>query len=116
MQMKKINIIVLALVVMASLVCTSCPKNGEGGWTPIPGSDETVVKAYSFLKDELKKSKPEILLIKVEKAQSRVVQGVILKLTCKYSKGPGTEKNSLIAVIYADLKQKHTLNKLKLDQ
>lgn len=112
--MKKINLSFLAMVVMISLGCSSGPKDGEGGWAPIPNNDETVVKAYSFLKGELRKSNPDILIIKLEKAKSRVVQGVMLLLTCKYSKGPNTEKKSLSAEIYIDLKQKHLLNKLKL--
>jgi hypothetical protein len=96
------------------------PRDGEqkivGGFTKIPADSPVAQKAFNFLKQEIAKKEPAIMVGVVKTAESQVVAGNKIRLTCEYA--DDREKGRvrlLMATVYVDLNETMTLLELVLD-
>ena len=86
-----------------------------GGFVDIEPDSQLAMKAYLFLKKELRKSHPDIKLHIIKKSQSQVVAGTNVGLTCEYKEKSDDEIRILYAKVYFGLEGKIRLVQLKLD-
>ena len=110
-----------AIVIMSLVAVFNCTKDKDmeskeilGGFEKLDVSSEIAVKSFGFLKSELKKSNPDIKLLMIKKAETQVVAGTNVGLTCEYMDKKG-DKRTLYAKIYVSLENKYELTELKLD-
>jgi hypothetical protein len=88
----------------------------EGGaYTEISVSDPIVLEAHAFLREELRRSHPDIELGQIEKAERQVVAGQKIRLVCTYRVPPGRAVRELTATVYFDLAGNRSLRSLVLD-
>lgn len=87
----------------------------SGGLKEIAPDSEEALSTYSFLKEELASSHPDIELLGIKKAFSQVVAGHNIILVCEYKVDENKENMLLYAKVYYDLKKNRSLVELVLD-
>jgi len=82
-----------------------------GGFRDISITSEICLFAFDFLKKELKKQYPEILLKEIQNAQKQVVAGKNIRLVCKYDQK--NQKNKILsAKIFINFEKECFLTKI----
>lgn len=88
----------------------------NGGYTETSIDSTKVKESFIFLKKQLVDSYPEILNIKVFRAEIQIVAGWKMKLFCEYNIANISDINLLQAIIYNDLDQNKTFEGLNFEQ
>lgn len=118
MVKKGIILIICITAFMATISCKKEQKTGPiitGGWTKIDINSIDTLNAFSFLKDEMKKSHNSIKLLKVTHAKKQIVAGTNYMLTCTYQKGTEGNTRKLDAKINRSLSGKYSLLKMDIE-
>jgi hypothetical protein len=103
----------VVVLLLALLGCLTHPM--VGAYAAISKDDEAALAAHAFLRAELAKSHPEIVLGKIRRASRQVVAGYNVRLQCAYRAVAGTGTRVLVAVVYFDLEGARHLTSLVLD-
>jgi len=102
-----------AALLLALAGCLTQPI--AGAYEPITRDDETALAAQTFLREELAKSRPEIVLGEIRHAYRQVVAGHNIRLECAYRVTGRAGTRRLTAVIYFDLQGGRQLTRLEID-
>ncbi|MFC1669703.1 hypothetical protein ACFL20_04870 [Spirochaetota bacterium] len=86
-----------------------------GGFSGIGIDSKASIDAFNFLKEELLKKQPGIILLQILKAEEQVVAGSNIGLICQYKKPKDKQVSILYAKIYVDLQDKYELDQLEFD-
>ncbi len=86
-----------------------------GAYARIARDDEEALAAYTFLREELTISRPEIMLGNIRVAYRQVVAGYNIRLKCEYRTTSDARTRLLTVVVYFDLQGGRKLTQLVLD-
>jgi hypothetical protein len=107
-------VVVVAALFLALAGCLMMPI--AGAYARIAKDDEKALAAHTFLREELVKSRPEIVLGQIRVAYRQVVAGYNIRLKCEYRTASDARTRLLTAVVYFDLQGGRKLTQLVLDK
>ena len=133
-SLKRVSTMLIVLLVLGSCICQQ-PAWGRGGrekqeptyrretrreslpggFTEIPIHDAAALEAYAFLREELEKTHPDVLLGAVQQAARQIVAGTNIRLVCAYRLAPNPAEHKLTATVYFDLGGKRSLRSIAFD-
>ena len=114
MNHKQCTIAVFSAALLLALAsCLMTPI--AGAYARIARDDEEALTAYAFLREELGKSRPDVVLAEIRVAYRQVVAGYNIRLKCEYRTTSGARTRLLTAVVYFDLQGGRKLTQLVLE-
>jgi hypothetical protein len=115
--MNKMSRAIAVPVVVLLLTLVGCLTQPiVGAYTAISRDDHAALEGYAFLREELARSHPEIVLSGIKRVSRQVVAGYNVRLQCWYRAAPGTSARTLVAIVYFDLEGGRQLTSLFLDE
>jgi hypothetical protein len=91
------------------------PLEKGGGLEEIAADSTEAREAFLFLKEELRQTNPEIVLLEIVQAFHQVAAGYNTVLICTYKKKVQSVERRLFARVYTNLKNEKQLTQIEMN-